>query len=98
MSAATSFFDPITIAGEKFTDGATGANNPINYLWTEAEDVYSRDPDWKLEDHIQCLVSIRTGQQDLTAFDESITKLFTDTFQGWYRSPQIQMQLLNRTM
>lgn len=78
-SAATSFFDPITIAGEKFTDGATGANNPINHLWAEAEDVFSRDPDWKLEDHIQCLVSIGTGQQDLTAFDESITKLFTDT-------------------
>lgn len=78
-SAATSFFDPITIAGERFTDGATGANNPINHLWTEAEDVFSRGPDWKLEDNIQCLVSIGTGQLDLTAFDESLAKFFTET-------------------
>jgi len=34
-SAATSFFNPITIGTESFVDGATGANNPINELWTE---------------------------------------------------------------
>lgn len=41
-SAASSFFDDITIAGEGFVDGATGANNPIFKLWTEAADAFGK--------------------------------------------------------
>lgn len=53
-------------------DGATGANNPIHELWTEAADAFSEGPDWKLEDNIQCLVSIGTGKLHLTAFGSSV--------------------------
>ena len=37
-SAASSFFDPITIGdfGETFVDGTTGANNPVYEVWNEA--------------------------------------------------------------
>ena len=37
-SAASSFFDSIKIGrfGEEFVDGATGFDNPVQYLWNEA--------------------------------------------------------------
>ena len=40
-SAASSFFDPITIGNfeESFVDGATGANNPVYEVWNEAQDI-----------------------------------------------------------
>jgi hypothetical protein len=55
-------------------DGATGANNPIHQIWTEATDEFTKHegPDWKLEDHLQCLVSIGTGKLELNAFDPSL--------------------------
>jgi Patatin-like phospholipase len=71
-SAATSFFDPIVIGGERFVDGATGANNPIHQLWTEATDTFSKGLNWRLEDHIQSLVSVGTGKLHLTAFSTSL--------------------------
>lgn len=59
-SAASTFFDPITIGPNRqtFLDGATGSNNPIRHLWVEAQDVWSSRP---LEDQIGCIVSIGTG-------------------------------------
>ena len=71
-SAATSFFDDIVIGYERFLDGATGANNPIYQLWTEATDTFSEGPDWRLEDRLQCLVSVGTGKLELTAFNPSL--------------------------
>ncbi|CAG8953838.1 hypothetical protein HYFRA_00006730 [Hymenoscyphus fraxineus] len=59
-SAATTFFDPITIGPYKqtFLDGATGANNPIAQLWNQAKDVWSSD---SLESQLRCLISVGTG-------------------------------------
>lgn len=59
-SAASSFFDPITIGPneQQFFDGATGANNPIRHLWMEAKDIWSAAP---LEDQLGCIMSIGTG-------------------------------------
>lgn len=70
-SAATTFFKPIEIDHELFLDGATGANNPIEELWTEARDVWSNDEDWRLEDNIDCLISLGTGMPSMTPFDDS---------------------------
>lgn len=63
-SAAPSFFEPITIKGQSFGDGGTGANNPIDLLWSEATDTFKdpNDPNWNLSDNLQCLVSIGTGK------------------------------------
>jgi len=66
-SAASSFFDPITIGdfGESFIDGATGANNPVYEVWNEAQDMW---PSSSLEDKVKCLVSVGTGVPSLTPF------------------------------
>ena len=66
-SAASSFFDPITIGdfGESFVNRATGANNPVYKVWNEAQDMW---PSGSLEDKVKCLVSIRTGVPSLTPF------------------------------
>jgi predicted acylesterase/phospholipase RssA len=65
-SAATSFFSPIKIGrnDQEFLDGATGANNPVEKLWSEAREVWGRS----LETKIQCLVSIGTGMPGVAPF------------------------------
>ncbi|KAF2816881.1 FabD/lysophospholipase-like protein [Mytilinidion resinicola] len=70
-SAASSFFDPITIGDfkEGFVDGATGANNPVYEVWNEAQDIW---PSGSLEDKIKCLVSIGTGVPSLTPFKDDL--------------------------
>jgi len=70
-SAASSFFDPITIGDfeESFVDGATGVNNPVYEVWNEAQDIW---PSGSLEDKIKCLVSIGTGVSSLTPFKDDL--------------------------
>lgn len=85
-TAASSFFDPITIGGfqEEFLDGGTGANNPVYELWNEAQDIWPSE--FSLEDRILCLVSIGTGLRSLTPFGgdlsgivRSLKAIATDT-------------------
>lgn len=72
-SAATSFFDPITIGSETFVDGATGANNPIQELMIEAYNLWSKKrPSWRIEDNLQCVVSIGTGMPSLKPFGDKL--------------------------
>ena len=73
-SAATTFFDSITINDETFVDGATGANNPIAYLWTEAGDVWGGG-NGLFEADIKCVVSIGTGIPSLTAFGPDLIQV-----------------------
>ncbi|KAK0640003.1 Patatin group M-2 [Lasiodiplodia hormozganensis] len=73
-SAATTFFEPITINDEGFVDGATGANNPVKFLLSEARDIWG-EPDGHLEDNIKCLVSIGTGIPSLTPFGPSLKQV-----------------------
>ena len=39
MSAATGFFDPVSIRARQFIDGALGANNPVNKVEGEAANI-----------------------------------------------------------
>lgn len=73
-SAASSFFDPIAIGLENrlFTDGGTGANNPIRQLWTEAKEIWSTEP---LEENIRCIISIGTGVPSFKKFGKGIIDL-----------------------
>lgn len=77
-SAAFSFFEEIQIpiAGyvETYRDGATGANNPVQFLWNEASEVFMRS-EQRLEDNLDCLLSIGTGVPAITAFGQSLTSL-----------------------
>ncbi len=70
-SAATTFFDPITILDVEYVDGAYGANNPVDEIWTEAGDIWMSDTTDRLEDNISCFVSIGTGTPAFGAVDES---------------------------
>ncbi len=60
-SAATSFFDPVTIGpyDEEFVDGALGSNNPVYALWVQAQDLWGTE---RLQQDLGCLVSIRDWQ------------------------------------
>lgn len=73
-SAASSFFDPITIGDfqEGFVDGATGANNPVGEVWSQAKDVWGLD---RIEDHLRCLVSVGTGVPSLRPFGRSLANI-----------------------
>ncbi|KAJ5963990.1 uncharacterized protein N7479_003866 [Penicillium vulpinum] len=73
-SAATTFFEPITISDETFVDGATGANNPINQIWSEAADLWGLNAA-QLEENVKCLVSIGTGIPSLSAFGLGLREL-----------------------
>ena len=75
-SAATSFFDSVEILGEEFVDGAFGANNPTNEMWTEAGDIWMDEADSKLEDKVGCIVSIGTGMPAFEAIDETLKGIF----------------------
>lgn len=74
-SAATSFFDPLEINGRFYVDGATGANNPIYELWAEASSVYTLYDGWRLDDHLECLVSIGTGAQSKKPFGSGLVEV-----------------------
>ena len=88
-SAASGFFDAIDVQfgsyKESYTDGATGANNPIHILWQEAREAFL-EPGEQLEDHIDCVVSIGTGVpaiepfgSDLKSIAKSIVAISTET-------------------
>jgi hypothetical protein len=68
-AAASTFFDPIKLGpnGVPFLDGATGANNPIKELWTEAGKAFGDD----FESRVQCVVSIGTGESGHVAWGKT---------------------------
>ncbi|MCJ1384883.1 hypothetical protein MMC17_008001 [Xylographa soralifera] len=75
-SAASSFFDPVTINmgtyTEDFIDGATGANNPVQELWNEAKDVWDPEP---LDRNLKSLVSIGTGVPSVEPFRTGLLEI-----------------------
>lgn len=70
-SAASSFFDPISIGQykEEFVDGATGANNPVWEVWNQAQLMWGSGP---LESRVKSLVSIGTGVPSLKPFQDDV--------------------------
>ena len=60
-SAAASFFEPITIEGQKFVDGGLTENNPIMTMWMEAHSVFGDVPGWRLENNVKCFLSVGAG-------------------------------------
>lgn len=43
-SAAFGFFDPIKISWQDYVDGATGRNNPVDEVFSEAKSIWSDAP------------------------------------------------------
>jgi len=79
-SAATSFFEPVTIGrhGRKFVDGGLAANNPIDQVWNEATNVWCPD-EGDLGKLVKCFVSVGTGNPGTKPIAEGAWKFMSDT-------------------
>ncbi|PGH11415.1 hypothetical protein AJ79_04916 [Helicocarpus griseus UAMH5409] len=73
-SAATSFFEPAIIGTRKYVDGALGANNPVDEVWNEAQNIWCAE-DGALEPLVKCFVSIGTGSPGTFPMNEAILKV-----------------------
>jgi predicted acylesterase/phospholipase RssA len=69
-SAAATFFDPVEIGRQRFIDGATGFNNPVEVVLEEATSIW---PD--ATSRIHCIVSIGTGVPDLKDFGDNLKEV-----------------------
>ncbi|CAG8919613.1 unnamed protein product [Penicillium salamii] len=77
-SAATKFFDPVSIGKQQFVDGAFGANNPVEEVEEEAADIWctkSRD----LKPLVKCFLSVGTGSPDRVPINDNIVKFLSKT-------------------
>ena len=70
---------PRPFSTEYFRDGATGANNPIDDVWIEAENIWNDDEEVQLHDIIGCLVSIGTGNPGMKPLHEKSWKFLSET-------------------
>lgn len=77
-SAATSFFNPVTIDDRTFADGGFGANNPVDEVEGEASNIWGsggRD----LKELVKCFISIGTGNPGKKAFENGMVKFLSET-------------------
>jgi hypothetical protein len=80
-SAATGFFDPLSIGARRFVDGALGANNPVDEVEEEASNIWcseSRD----LKPLVKCFISIGTGHPGKKAIEDNLLKFLSKTLVG----------------
>ncbi|ORY10130.1 acyl transferase/acyl hydrolase/lysophospholipase [Clohesyomyces aquaticus] len=77
-SAATSFFEPVTIDDQIFADGAFGANNPVDEVEGEASNIWGSE-DRDLKELVKCFISVGTGKPGIKAFETSIIKFLSKT-------------------
>ncbi|KAI9866792.1 MAG: hypothetical protein M1813_000734 [Trichoglossum hirsutum] len=77
-SAATTFFPPVKIGERLYVDGALGANNPVNVIWNEAQNIWSPD-DGDIHPNVKCFVSVGTGNPGSVPVQNSVVGLVMDT-------------------
>jgi predicted acylesterase/phospholipase RssA len=80
-SAATTFFDPVTIGARKFADGGLGANNPVDEVEGEASNIWCSDTG-ELKPLVKCFVSVGTGNPGKKAIEDNILKFLSGTLVG----------------
>lgn len=82
--AASSFFEPVTIGprGRKFVDGGLGANNPVEQLWNEAQNIWCHDGARELITLLKCFISVGTGNPGKKPIAEGPLKFFSETLVG----------------
>ncbi|KAF5630109.1 calcium-independent phospholipase A2 [Fusarium sp. NRRL 52700] len=72
-SAATTFFNPVSIEGMKFVDGALGANNPVDQVEEEATEIWCPGTG-NLQPLVKCFISIGTGRLPAYNIDDRVDK------------------------
>ncbi|KAF2176554.1 kinase subdomain-containing protein [Zopfia rhizophila CBS 207.26] len=77
-SAATTFFDPVSIGDRSFADGGLGANNPVDEVEGEASNIWCSETG-DLKPLVKCLISIGTGNAGRKAFEDSIIGFLSKT-------------------
>ena len=79
-SAASSFFDPISIGkhGQEYVDAGLGCNNPVDEVWTEAQDIWSPDGD-DLSMLVKCFISVGTGNPGTSPVEDGAIRILTKT-------------------
>ena len=77
-SAATSFFDPVSIGARRFADGALGANNPVDEVEGEARDIWCPERG-DLKPLVKCFISIGTGNPGKKAMEGNLLKFLSKT-------------------
>jgi predicted patatin/cPLA2 family phospholipase len=80
-SAATTFFDEVEINGEKFCDGAFGANNPVDQVYIEASSIWD-DMGGQLSSALKCFISIGTGVPGVDAMREDVAGFLSKTLKA----------------
>ncbi|SCO58413.1 related to calcium-independent phospholipase A2 [Fusarium fujikuroi] len=72
-SAATTFFNPVSIEGMKFVDGALGANNPVDQVEEEAMEIWC-PATGNLQPLVKCFISIGTCRLPIYNIDDRVDK------------------------
>ena len=80
-SAATGFFDPVSIGNRHFVDGALGANNPVDEVEGEASNIWCSETG-DLKPLVKCFVSIGTGNPGKRSIEDSMFKFLSKTIVG----------------
>lgn len=80
-SAATSFFDPVSVGASQYVDGALRHNNPISEVEAEAQDIWCpNDGNSSVEDLkplVKCFISIGTGVPPKTEIPDNVIGLLS---------------------
>jgi hypothetical protein len=77
-SAATTFFEPVSIGDRTFADGALGANNPVDEVEGEASNIWCSETG-DLKRLVKCFVSIGTGNPGKKAFQDGVINFLRET-------------------
>jgi hypothetical protein len=77
-SAATGFFDPVSIGERQFEDGAFGANNPVDEVEGEASDIWCSETR-ELKPLVKCFISVGTGNPGKKAIEDNMLKFLSTT-------------------
>ncbi|OCK86558.1 FabD/lysophospholipase-like protein [Cenococcum geophilum 1.58] len=77
-SAATSFFNAVSIEAGIFVDGALRANNPVDEVEDEASNIWCPQTG-DLKPLVKCFISIGTGNPGTRALRDSMLRSFYET-------------------
>jgi predicted acylesterase/phospholipase RssA len=77
-SAATTFFEPVSIGDRSFADGGLGANNPVDEVEGESSNIWCSETG-DLKPLVKCFISIGRGNPGKKPFEDSIIFLAAPT-------------------
>lgn len=78
-SAATGFFEAVSIGARQFVDGALlGANNPVDEVEGEAANIWCSGTG-DLKPLVKCFISIGTGNPGKRAIEDNMLKFLSKT-------------------